>query len=159
FGLKYPASQYEEIVFTIRYKHKFGSHQKHYDINLLEMEYISPAQRYFDLVTTYLKDIEFISFETLQWGRLHDDPVMDLNGFKKLKDFIYSTKGHNGGRDGDFVLIKYTNGEKRRYYPDEMKREQVEYTENPTTTTPCLTIFCDSSVSFIYLCIHIINTI
>ncbi|KAI9252015.1 hypothetical protein EDC94DRAFT_621422, partial [Helicostylum pulchrum] len=149
----------------IKYTHKkegpIGSHQPNFETNLLEMLYISPAQRYFDLVTTYLKDIEIISFETLQWGRLHDDPVMNLTGFKKLKSFTYTTKGDNDSQDSDFVLLKFTNGEEQRYYLDEEKRKnaQVEYAGNPTTTTPCITVFCDPTVSFIYLCTHIIHTV
>ncbi|GAA5795584.1 hypothetical protein HPULCUR_000945 [Helicostylum pulchrum] len=150
----YFESQFHEMVSIIKCKHKeeenpIGSDQT---INLLEMEYITPVQHYFDFVTSYLKDIEFISFETLQWG-LHNDTVVDLTGFKKLRSFAYITKGDNDSQESDFVLLKYTNGEEHCYYLDEQIRALIEYVGNPTITTtipPCLTIFCDSSVSFTF---------
>ncbi|KAI9272382.1 hypothetical protein EDC94DRAFT_655762 [Helicostylum pulchrum] len=150
----YFESQFHEMVSIIKCKHKeeenpIGSDQT---INLLEMEYITPVQHYFDFVTNYLKDIEFISFETLQWG-LHNDTVVDLTGFKKLRSFAYITKGDNDSQESDFVLLKYTNGEEHCYYLDEQIRALIEYVGNPTITTtipPCLTIFCDSSVSFTF---------
>ncbi|KAI9270126.1 hypothetical protein EDC94DRAFT_645545 [Helicostylum pulchrum] len=75
FELHYYAYRYGEMVSTIKYTHNkenpIGSDQPNYEIDLLEIEHIIPDQHFFNLVTTYLKDIEVISFEPLQWGRLH----------------------------------------------------------------------------------------
>ncbi|GAA5799676.1 hypothetical protein HPULCUR_005093 [Helicostylum pulchrum] len=117
FELHYYAYWYGEMVSTIKYTHNkenpIGSDQPNYEIDLLEIEHIIPDQHFFNLVTTYLKDIE-------------------------LKAFIYTTVSHVDIPDSDFVLLKCTNGEGRCYYLNEEKGKtaaQVEYIGNPTTTT------------------------
>lgn len=154
FKLYYNETYQEDMVLTIGYTHKkedpIGSDQSNYTINLLEMECTNPDQCYFDLVVTYMKDISVMLFKKVfYWGYLYDHQVINLTDFKKLKSFIYTTKGRKGNQDSDVVLFKYTNGEEQYYYPDEEKREnaQVEYVGN-STTTPNLTVICDSSVTF-----------
>ncbi|GAA5817505.1 hypothetical protein MFLAVUS_011053 [Mucor flavus] len=153
FKLYYSENQHQGIVSVIGYTHKkeelMGSDQSNYTINLLEIEYASPAQRHFDLVTTYSKDIAVISYKSFRCGYLYDRPVINLTVFKKLKSFIYTTEGRNDSQDSYVVLLKYTNGEEQYYYPYEEKREkaQVEDVGDSTTTTPNPTVCCVKSTT------------
>ncbi|GAA5802087.1 hypothetical protein HPULCUR_007547 [Helicostylum pulchrum] len=113
------------------------------------MSIINPAQYYFDLVKTHLKDTKVIILRTLHWSRLRNDSVIDLTGFTKLKSFTYLTgyseydrddrdndddQGNVDNQSNNVVLLKYTNGEEQCYYLDEEKRKnaQLEYSKNPT---------------------------
>lgn len=46
-----------------RKEHPIASYQTNCDINFLEIQYIRPAQRYLDLVTTHLHHIEGMSLK------------------------------------------------------------------------------------------------
>ncbi|KAI9261888.1 hypothetical protein EDC94DRAFT_609149 [Helicostylum pulchrum] len=153
FTYEYP---YRCLVSSLGYKHRedpTSSTLTKGNFNFLEMAFISSAQCYFDLVTAYLHGIEALSLKMYDWNRANNDSVLDLRGFKKLKNFTYKSvteysENNDSDQENDFVLIRSTNGKERYYYLDEEKNKnpQVEYNKNPTT--PCLTVFCDASVSF-----------
>lgn len=133
------------------------------NINYLNLTYISPAERYFDLVTTHLHDIEEVYLKTIDWGRTHNDSVIDLTCFKKLKIFTYKTglfsfdeeglfsdedsDDYDDSRKDDFVLLKYTNGEEHYHYMDEEKNKNPREEYRKNSTKPSLTVICDASVS------------
>ncbi|KAI8095984.1 hypothetical protein BDF21DRAFT_394266 [Thamnidium elegans] len=128
----------------IRYKHKedlLSSNLTNRDINFLEVGNLYPAQTFFDMMTTHLRDIEAVSLGALDWGHSHNDST-----------FAYTSQisllKKNDNKNDDFVLLKYTNGEELYYYIDKEKNKnpQAEYIKNPTM--PRLTIVSDTSVSF-----------
>ncbi|GAA5815416.1 hypothetical protein MFLAVUS_008924 [Mucor flavus] len=146
--IKYGA-RYPEMCYSLSYKHKeysTFSYQPNHNTHCLRMKNIIHVERYFNLVTAHLYDIDTVWLQAKFMDRFYDGLVIDLTCFKKLKKFIYSSI--NLRQEDDFVLIKYTNGEEQcRYLHEEKDKDaQVEFVKNPSSQ--CFTIICDASLSF-----------
>ncbi|GAA5809719.1 hypothetical protein MFLAVUS_003132 [Mucor flavus] len=127
---------------SLSLRHKNGeisSDQATCDINFLQMDRIRPVKNLFDLVTTHLQNIEFISLKAIDWGREFDDPIIDLTGFKKLKSFEYISTNNRFVKENQFISIKYINGREERRF--------LDYDKTKGSDSLDFTLLCDVSVS------------
>lgn len=149
--IKY-GSRYANMDYSLSYKHKEDStfsDQPNHNTNCLQVKHIAHVERYFNLVTAHLYDIDTVWLQANFMDRFYDGSIIDLTCFKKLKKFTY-TSTISLGQENDFVLIKYTNGEEQhRYlYEEKDKDAQVAFVNNSTCER--FTIICDTSVSFAF---------